>query len=79
MKKVFKKIKSIVQGWRNYFVNIVSDLKYRDIFIERLDVCENCASRKGHFCGECGCFIPAKTKAEDECCPLGKWNAISNE
>ena len=60
-------------------MDLVSDLRHRDEFIERLDICECCIARKGNFCGECGCFIPAKTKAEDEVCPLGKWKEIVDE
>lgn len=79
MKRLFKKIKSIMQGWKNYFINVVSNLKHRDEFIERLEICEMCEERNGHFCDKCGCFIPAKTKAEDESCPLGKWKEIVDE
>ena len=65
MKKIVLTLKLIWQGWRNYFLDIVSDIKYKRYFDERYCICQ-----------KCGCVLNAKTKAEDAECPVGKWKTI---
>jgi len=43
---------------------------------ERLDICAKCDERAGPICGNCGCFLRAKTILEEEECPIGKWHEI---
>jgi len=50
---------------------------------ERLKICRVCPSHKGKIlgvsipclerCGECGCFLRAKTELKFAVCPKGKW------
>lgn len=41
--------------------------------ILRRTICNDCKSRKGFLCGECGCIIRGKTAITNHSCPLGKW------
>jgi hypothetical protein len=45
----------------------------------RMEICRACDSfSKGlKTCGQCGCFMPAKTKLRAVACPLNKWKSIS--
>ena len=65
MKKFILTLKLIWQGWRNYFIDLVSDIKYKKYFDERYNICRKCE-----------CVLKAKTKAEDAECPIGKWKTI---
>lgn len=70
------KIKNILIGWKNLLLDIISDIKYKDIFNERLNICKSCKYYKIGICQKCGCVVAAKTKAEDEECPIKKWSII---
>ena len=59
---------SIIKGWFNYLTK-----KNNKLRIDRLNVCELCPSKKGSWCGECGCYLKAKASLEDSFCDLGKW------
>lgn len=76
MKKLFLTLKLIWQGWRNYFLDIVSDIKYKRYFDERYHICQKCEFNKLSICQKCGCVLKAKTKSEDAECPVGKWKNI---
>ncbi len=40
----------------------------------RLEVCKSCEKyTKHHFCDECHCYMPLKTKFAIFHCPLKKW------
>lgn len=46
-------------------------------FHERMDICRSCDKLSViNFCGECGCFMPLKTRLRGSSCPIGKWQAI---
>ena len=77
MRYIFLHIKLIWQGWRNYILDLISDLKYKEYFDERFRICEECEHNIHNICEECGCILQAKTKAEDAECPVGKWKTIS--
>lgn len=70
------KLRNILRGWYNFFLDIISDIRYKDIFEERYKICLFCCDNHSGICKHCGCVIKAKTKAEDEECPLGKWKKI---
>lgn len=76
MRNIFLTIRLIWQGWRNYFVDFVSDIKYKKYFDARYRICQDCKSNVFGICNECGCVLKAKTKAEDAECPIGKWKTI---
>jgi hypothetical protein len=43
------------------------------VITERRRLCNTCYHRHGPRCGICGCFIWAKTKLNDEECPIEEW------
>ncbi len=51
-----------------------------DVIAERRRICQGCEkfTRTAVFgrCGECGCFVRAKTTLAGESCPIGKWGAV---
>lgn len=69
-------IKNIIQGWWNFLLDIISDIKYKKEFDERFEICKTCEHNKFGICELCGCVLKAKTKAEDEFCSIGKWKTI---
>jgi hypothetical protein len=71
-------IKNIIRGWYNFFVDLVSDIRYKKEFDERYEICKQCEDNRHGICKHCGCVLKAKTKAEDEACPIGKWKTIED-
>jgi hypothetical protein len=67
-KTIARQLYSILIGWKRYLFN-----EKEDISKVRLLVCKWCDSNKNGVCSECGCVLKAKTRLEDENCPLGKW------
>jgi hypothetical protein len=76
MRKLFLIIKLIWQGWKNYVIDLISDIRYKKYFDERYKVCKACEYNQLTICQKCGCFTKAKTMAEDAECPVGKWQTI---
>ena len=76
MRNFILTLKLIWQGWKNYFIDLVSDIKYKRYFDERYHICKKCEFNKLSICQKCGCVLNAKTKAEDAECPVGKWKTI---
>ena len=77
MKKIILTLRLIWQGWKNYFIDLVSDIKYKKYFDERYSICKKCEFNKLSICQKCGCFLKSKTKSEDSECPVGKWKTIN--
>lgn len=71
-------VKYIIQGWWNWLLDLVSDIKYKKEFDARLEICKQCESNKHGICDICHCILVAKTKSEDSECPVGKWKAIQH-
>lgn len=47
------------------------------IAAERMSFCNQCPKLNGaKVCGECHCFMPAKTKLPNASCPLGFWGTV---
>ena len=65
---VLVKLRNILRGWFKYLF-----FKPSELGKTRLNHCKVCQSRKGYFCGECGCVLVAKVEEETEECPLNKW------
>ena len=42
---------------------------------ERMEICKDCPKylKIIKVCRECACFLPLKTKIENQVCPLNKW------
>jgi hypothetical protein len=45
----------------------------RTSYSERLAICDDCESRAGNRCAECGCHLTLKAAARAFNCPKGKW------
>lgn len=71
-------VKYIIQGWWNWLLDLVSDIKYKKEFDARLEICKRCEHNKHGICDICHCILVAKTKSEDSECPDGKWKAIQH-
>lgn len=69
-------VKYIIQGWANWLLDLVSDLKYKKYFDKRMDICKTCENNFHGVCKICHCVLAAKTKAEDCYCPVGKWKSV---
>jgi len=71
-KNVIKTAKNIVTG----YTNLARGVKF-EFTDDRVRECQKCDRSywvgKTLWCKECGCFIPAKARVEDEHCPLKKW------
>lgn len=76
MRTIFINIKLIWQGWRNWILDLISDIKYKRYFEYRYNICKSCDHNKMSICEKCGCFTKAKSMAEDAECPVGKWKTI---
>ena len=68
VKQVVKKAGNIVEGFTKLALNV--DTSYH---VKRLAVCNVCIEHQKRRGRKCGCFISAKTRAEDEKRPLDKW------
>jgi len=58
-------ISKVFWGFLNLLLQNIGLLspKKRKINKERLDICSKCIFANNKFCSICGCYIPAKTKA----------------
>lgn len=76
MSKTIKTIGQIVEGHTNNLLSKAGMLPedMEALANQRLDVCKTCEKfTASQTCAQCGCFMPAKTKALKAKCPLGKW------
>lgn len=59
----------IAKGWA-YLAGGVN----QELSESRVKVCNNCAQlRGGLVCAQCGCEVHAKSRLQEEKCPLNKW------
>lgn len=68
MIRLLRKCKNIIKGYRFLLWGMNNKLSKK-----RMSKCLDCDLLRWWFCKDCGCFIPAKTRVEDEDCPLEKW------
>lgn len=61
------------------FLDMISDIKYKKVFDERMEICKACEHNKIGICTKCHCVLKAKTKAEGSACPVGKWHEINTK
>lgn len=78
MRRIYIFFKLIIQGWSNFFLDKISNIKYKKEFDERLDICNHCEKNNSGICSICHCVLVAKTKSEDSKCPIDKWDTIKN-
>tara|TARA_R100000231_G_scaffold35832_1_gene31782 strand:- start:210 stop:434 length:225 start_codon:yes stop_codon:yes gene_type:complete len=45
----------------------------KDVYEQRLQICNTCEDREGRRCGVCGCYLSMKAKWKTEECPNKKW------
>lgn len=70
---MWKKIKHIIKGW--YYS--LRGFNY-ELAEQRMEQCKKCSeilylTKNVTECNICGCFLDAKTRVEEEKCPLKKW------
>jgi hypothetical protein len=70
--KILIAIKHIFWGW---WLLLSSNAKADHLNSKRLPHCQSCPIRNKflNVCNDCGCFLPAKRRVQDEACPQGKW------
>jgi len=61
-------IVQILKGWVFYLFGYNDKMAHK-----RLNECNICPAQKKGFCGECGCFLHAKTRLKGSICPMDKW------
>jgi len=66
-----EKIVNVIKAATNIY------LKTHDAY-ERVKVCESCDKylKMAKICGECKCFVPAKSRLRYATCPLDKWEIL---
>lgn len=78
------KVSHIAKGFTSLAVEIITGkevLKYARTD-ERIKICRTCEfkdwrnNNKRLWCGQCGCFVPAKARVEEEKCPMGFWAVL---
>lgn len=72
MRQFFIKIEQIIDGWWMYITDNKDRRSMRD---DRMKECKPCIHRRGIICGDCGCFLEAKTRVYEAECPVGNWDA----
>ena len=70
------RLKLIIQGWTNFIIDKISDIRYKKYFDARYEICKLCQENKHGVCSVCGCVIRMKTMSEDSECQKGKWLTI---
>ena len=60
------KVGHIFKGFYNWLFDIQPEYYYK-----RMKICKACT--KDPVCPVCGCFLEAKTRVEEEKCPIDKW------
>jgi hypothetical protein len=70
--KLLKSIRNIVKGWWLLMVDTPASWILN---AKRKKHCQVCPLRNKYLnvCNDCGCFLPAKRRVEEEQCPQGKW------
>ena len=69
----------IKDAFGNQAENLVNKIQNKIVVTEdqhkaRLDVCSGCENYTNHhFCNQCHCYMPLKTKFAIFHCPAGKW------
>lgn len=61
--KIFTEIKHIFIGWYRYIFGIQIPESER-----RMQICNKCPHNDDNWCDICGCYLPSKTRVEDEIC-----------
>ena len=85
------KFKNIIEGWGKHLngepltpqqkerAEICADCPLKK-YSKSVDVFAggNIKEISGMTCTQCGCYLPAKIRVDDEQCPIGKWNKNDN-
>jgi hypothetical protein len=88
MQQTTKKIKDILNGWKNYAMPESQEVF--EVAKQRAEICASCDFIKqglhaailpdyslkkiqGTYCGACGCPISTAVRSNDYKCPKNKW------
>jgi hypothetical protein len=78
-------LSNIIEGFSKHLLNEMGFTEVPEYAQARLDECNKCEKRVSNpyneedkemkWCGQCGCFLPAKTLVKSEFCPIYKWRS----
>jgi PHP family Zn ribbon phosphoesterase len=81
-------ISNIIEGFSKHLLNEFGLKEAPQFSKDRLDECNKCEKRVSNpfndsekekkWCGQCGCFIPAKVLVKTEHCPIYKWQSYGS-
>lgn len=70
MDSFLNKYNEIKNSWKNL---IWKNQEVEKLAEKRASICADCPINTANICMDCGCFIPAKIRGEDNSCPKNKW------
>ena len=76
LKDLWKTSGQIKEGLQNF---LITKETIEEISRKRMEICNNCPSKRTNTCGECGCVLALKTRCMSCECPLMKWVAELSE
>jgi len=74
MKILLMKMRHIIVGWANLIL-----LRKNSLSWERMGHCNNCEHNQGGWCYLCACYLDAKTRVDEEFCPMLKWGPVPKQ
>jgi len=45
---------------------------------QRIAICRQCEHYRMYICGQCGCFMPMKTRLKSSRCPINLWLPVED-
>ena len=61
------------------FVSKGAPIVSKEVFEERLKICNECEHLLGNKCMKCGCTMAVKCKWGTAACPINKWGAVNGK
>ena len=61
------------------FVAAGAPIVTKEVFKERLEICNNCEHLSGSKCLKCGCQMSVKCKWGTAKCPIDKWGTVNTK
>jgi len=75
--KEFPSLNKQVWNLATSLTTFISDgmkLVSKEVYENRLHVCDSCDRRTANRCTECGCNLSLKAKGRAFTCPIGRWD-----
>ena len=69
---MFLRIYYIFQGFYHLLLSKFKELKYKELYDSRMNICNSCEHNNNGICNICGCVLSAKTKSDSHC-PKQQW------